>query len=538
MTRTSETLDALAPLIADLANELAPEMRYQRLLDALRHLLPCDAIALLRLEADALVPLAVHGLSADTLGRRFLVTAHPRLQAILEAPHAIRFPPDCGLPDPYDGLVEDASGDLAIHDCIGCVLRVGHVPWGVLTLDALDAGRFSAADLRILNTFASLACATVAATARLHTLTRSVEDERRRAEAYRLAASPVRQTLAGNSAVFRQLISEIDLVAPSDLTVLITGETGVGKELVARKLHAQSARTAGVFVSVNCAALPENLVESELFGHVRGAFSGATGERHGKFEMAHHGTLFLDEVGELPLAAQAKLLRVLQDGQLQRLGSDREHHADVRLLAATNRDLASEVRAGRFRADLYHRLSVYPLHVPPLRDRGSDILLLAGTFIEENRRRMGLRGLRLSAEAQQVLLAHAWPGNVRELEYLIARAALKTMGRQARADAANLRANILTLELADLDIAMSTAVDDNTAPDEPTQPIEGDVQHHIDLRAQVDAFQRRLIERTLAQHRGNLAAAARALTMDRANLARLIARLGVIPEGRQQPKRR
>ncbi|MDQ2184240.1 nitric oxide reductase transcriptional regulator NorR [Alcaligenaceae bacterium A4P071] len=538
MTRTAETLDALAPLIADLASEIAPELRYQRLLEALRRLLPCDAIALLHLEADVLVPLAVHGLSPDTLGRRFLVNAHPRLQAILNAPHAIRFPADCGLPDPYDGLVEGASGDLAVHDCIGCVLRVGHATWGVLTLDALDAGRFSAADLKILNTFAGLACATVAATARLHLLTRSVEDERRKAEAHRLAASPIRHTLAGNSPAFRQLISEIDLVAPSDLTVLITGETGVGKELVARQLHAQSSRTAGVFVSVNCAALPDNLVESELFGHVRGAFSGATGDRHGKFEMAHHGTLFLDEVGELPLAAQAKLLRVLQDGQLQRIGSDREHHADVRLLAATNRDLASEVRAGRIRADLYHRLSVYPLHVPPLRDRGQDVLLLAGTFIEENRRRMGLRGLRLSANAQQLLLAHAWPGNVRELEYLIARAALKTMGRHVRASTATLRSDILTLEVADLDIARSPAPGDSNGDGPHALDLEHVGPHTLDLRAEVDAFQRRLIERTLGQHHSNLAAAARALTIDRANLARLISRLGLVTGSSTKEKRR
>src|SRR5690606_18198624 len=169
-------------------------------------------------------------------------------------------------------------------------------------------------------------------------------------------------------------------------------------------------------------------------------------DRKGKFELADEGTLFLDEVGELPLAIQAKLLRVLQSGQLQRVGSDREHRVNVRVLAATNRDLAEEVRAGRFRADLYHRLSVYPLRVPPLRERGRDVLLLAGHFLEQSRARLHLRGLRLGAEAQAALLRHDWPGNVRELEHLLGRAALKALARQAE------RPRILTLEACDLDL--------------------------------------------------------------------------------------
>jgi Transcriptional regulator containing GAF, AAA-type ATPase, and DNA binding domains len=211
--------------------------------------------------------------------------------------------------------------------------------------------------------------------------------------------------------------------------VLITGETGVGKELVAMALHQASNRADKPLVSLNCAALPDTLVESELFGHVRGAFTGAHGERRGKFELANGGTLFLDEVGELPLTVQAKLLRVLQSGQLQRLGSDREHRVDVRLIAATNRDLAAEVRTGNYRADFYHRLSVYPLQVPPLRERGRDAVLLAGYFLEQNRSRLGLNSLRLSSEAQAALLAYDWPGNVRELEHLIGRSALKAMGQ-------------------------------------------------------------------------------------------------------------
>ena len=489
--------------------------------------MPCDAVGLLQLEGDALVPLAVEGLSPDTLGRRFVVSSHPRLQALLEAPHAMRFPPDCDLPDPYDGLVEADDGGLEVHDCMGCVLRVHQAPWGVLTLDALQAGQFSPADLRILDTFASLAAATVAAAARLHQLTLDVEGERRRAEAYRLAASPALQTLIGQSPAFRQMASEIDLVAPSDLTVLIAGETGVGKELVARRLHTQSGRADKVLVSVNCAALPENLVESELFGHVRGAFSGAVGDRLGKFEVAQGGTLFLDEIGELPMSAQAKLLRVLQGGQLQRVGSDREHRVDVRVLAATNRDLGEEVRAGRFRADLYHRLSVFPLRVPPLRERGRDILLLAGAFIEENRRRMGLRALRLSSDAQAALMAHGWPGNVRELEYLVARAALKANGRQTAISGRAARLDIITMTVQDLELEARLASSALPSAEEssPVDAPNGGMAPN--LRDAVDAFQRQLIETTLQAHEGNVSAAARALGLDRANLARLAGRLGV-----------
>ena len=538
MTRASDVLNALSPLMADLAHDLPAELRYRRLLAMLCRLLPCDAAALLRLEeGGTLVPLSVQGLSADTLGRRFAVDAHPRLQALLEAPGPKRFAADCELPDPYDGLVEGAGERLEVHDCMGCALRVGSQVWGVLTLDALQEDRFSPADMQLLQLLAGLAAATVAAVARFDRLAQSVESERSRAEAYRLAAAqPDRPVLAGQSPAFRQLASEIALVAPSDLTVLVTGETGVGKELVARQLHAGSSRADKVFVSVNCAALPETLVESELFGHVRGAFSGAVGERRGRFEVAHGGTLFLDEIGELPLGVQAKLLRALQDGQLQRLGSDREHHVDVRLIAATNRDLAQEVRAGRFRADLYHRLSVFPLQVPPLRARGRDVLVLAGAFIEENRRRMGLRGLRLSAPAQAALLAHGWPGNVRELEYAVARAALKARGRQdgAAAGASHaVRAPIVTVEVADLDLGMAHAA----APVASALPMAAPGAAGAapsparELRTEVDAFQKHLIEQALAAQ-GNVAAAARALGLDRSNLIRLAARLGVPLQGR------
>ncbi|GAA4354313.1 nitric oxide reductase transcriptional regulator NorR [Variovorax defluvii] len=519
---THPLLQSIIPLIADIARELPSAERYRRLLEALRVLLPCDAAALLRLEEGWLVPLAVDGLSSDTLGRRFRVEEHPRFAALLEAEGPLRFPADSPLPDPYDGLVEGHRGHLPVHDCVGCAVRLDDRPWGLLTLDDLAPDRFSSLDLAVLQSFGSLAAATVSVAARIEQLHSRVEHESLRAEGYRLAAAPRARTLIGRSAAMRQLQKEIGLVAGSELPVLIQGETGVGKELVAEALHAGSTRAARPMISLNCAALPETLVESELFGHVKGAFTGALGERPGKFELADGGTLFLDEVGELALPVQAKLLRVLQSGQLQRLGSDREHRVDVRLIAASNRNLADEVRAGRLRADFYHRLSVYPLLVPPLRERGRDVLLLAGFFLEENRSRLGLGGLRLDAEAQAALLAHDWPGNVRELEHLLGRSVLKALGRHPQ------RPRILSLGAEDLDLpggrsaaraaaapALVAAADAPSAAERPS------------LRDAVAHLERKLVTEALARHGFNRSAAARDLGLDRANLARLARRLGV-----------
>ena len=512
-------LQSLVPLVDDLSRELPECERYERLLRSLRVLLPCDAAALLRLEGEWLVPLSVNGLSEDTLGRRFRVSEHPRFQALLTRKAPTRFPADSPLPDPYDGLVQGASGDdLRVHDCVGCPLLVDEQVWGLLTLDALAPERLAPVDLASVQTFASLASATVRVAQRIERLTLRAEGEFQRAEIYRLAAGQVPRALLGQSPVFRKLVEDIALVGGSQLNVLLSGETGVGKELVAQALHAASPRSHRPLISVNCAALPETLVESELFGHVVGAFSGAVGDRHGRFELADGGTLLLDEVGELPLPVQAKLLRVLQSGQLQRLGSDREHRIDVRVIAASNRDLAEEVRQGRFRADLYHRLSVFPLHVPALRERGNDVLLLTGSFLEENRSRFGLRSLRLSGDAEDALRAYTWPGNVRELEHLVARSVLKAQGQ--RRDPGR----ILTLTAADLELPGAPSPP-ALAPAAASASAEVEVE---ELRPAVERFERQRIRDSLERHAGNWASAARELGLDRANLRRLARRLGLV----------
>lgn len=224
------------------------------------------------------------------------------------------------------------------------------------------------------------------------------------------------------------VLKMIDLVAPTDATVLITGESGTGKELAARQVHLKSSRKEKPFVAVNCAAIPENLLESELFGYEKGAFTGASARKPGRFELAHGGTLFLDEIGEIPPAVQVKLLRVLQERNFERVGGTKQVAVDVRIIAATNRDLPEAVKQHAFREDLYYRLNVFPLELPPLRERPGDIVPLAGYFIRKYALRMKKNVEHLSPEAEGILLEYKWPGNVRELSNLIERAIILCTG--------------------------------------------------------------------------------------------------------------
>lgn len=240
--------------------------------------------------------------------------------------------------------------------------------------------------------------------------------------------------ILGHSRAMQEVYKIVGKTAARDVTVLITGESGTGKELIARALHAYSRREQGPFLAINCAAIPENLLESELFGYERGAFSGATESRPGKFELAHGGTLFLDELGDMPPILQSKLLRVLQEREIYRLGGRAPRYVDVRILAATNQEPETLVRAGRFREDLYYRLNVVRISLPPLRERGDDILLLADYFLSVHRRADAQGPQVFSASAREKLLTYSWPGNVRELENVIAQAVLAARGRLLTAE--------------------------------------------------------------------------------------------------------
>jgi transcriptional regulator with GAF, ATPase, and Fis domain len=234
--------------------------------------------------------------------------------------------------------------------------------------------------------------------------------------------------LVGQSPALEAVVRQIDLVSPTESTVLILGESGTGKELVAREIHRRSKRANRPLIKVNCAAVPRELYESEFFGHAKGAFTGAVRDRVGRFELAENGTLFLDEIGEIPLELQAKLLRVLQEGELERVGEERTRRVNVRLVAATNRDLRTEAEAGRFRLDLYYRLSVFPVEVPPLRKRREDIPLLADHFLQVAARKAGRSKPPLTLAIAQRLQQYDWPGNVRELQHVIERAVITSRG--------------------------------------------------------------------------------------------------------------
>jgi len=500
--------------MADLTADLPQAVRLQRLVTSLRAHFRCGAVALLQLEAEHLRPIAVDGLVQDALGRRYAVSQHPRLAAILGRRGVTCFHHDSVLPDPYDGLIDEHAGEpLPVHDCMGASLHVEGQPWGVLTLDALRIGTFDAEAQADLRRFTVLVEAAVRVT-RLEAENRALRTGRDHAPG-NAAPGAAGDEVLGQSPAITHLLHELQVVANSELPVLLLGETGVGKELFAHRLHQLSRRRAKPLVHVNCAALPESLAESELFGHAKGAFSGAISERPGRFEAANRGTLFLDEVGELPLAVQAKLLRTLQNGEIQRLGDDRPRHVDVRVIAATNRNLRDLVRDGAFRADLYHRLSVYPIPIPPLSERGDDVLLLAGRFLEINRARLGLRSLRLSGDAQDALRRYRWPGNVRELEHVLSRAAIKAVSRGVRTN------EIVTLEAGLLDLDGLPAAPGPAPQAATAEPVAAT------LRQAVADSQRSAIRAALALHDGNWARAARTLDVDASNLHKLARRLGM-----------
>jgi len=301
----------------------------------------------------------------------------------------------------------------------------------------------------------------------------------------------------------------VAMAAPTNGRVLIYGENGTGKELVARTIHALSRRKAAHFVEVNCAAIPEELIESELFGHVRGAFTGAVADRRGKFEAADGGTIFLDEIGDMSLKTQAKVLRVLQEQTMEPVGGTNRIRVDARVLAATNKDLHAEIKAGQFREDLYFRLNVIPIFVPPLRERQEDIPLLADHFMAEFAREYGRRLKRLDAGAVGVLQQYAWPGNVRELRNVIERLMIMVPG-----DA------ISAADLGFLNVRPPARL-------ETFEPAE-----RLTLHEARDGFERDLILRTLAEQQGNMSRTADVLGVERSNLYRKMKAFGIAPSRR------
>jgi anaerobic nitric oxide reductase transcription regulator len=527
----------LLDIALDLSQSLPKKALYQRFMTAVNQVMPCDAVALLEYQGHELVPVAVNGLLPEVLGMGFPPEDHPRLQAIMASKHPIRFNADSELADPYDGfLVIDPKRVLDVHACIGCSLYIDNTLVGVLTLDALNVGAFDAIDDITIATLAALAAATIRNVNLLNQLD-SLQYKRDDNDSAFKQKPLKKSDFIGETPCMQALKDDIRIVANSELSVLIGGETGVGKELVARSLHAQSKRRAQALVQVNCAALPDTLAESELFGHSKGAFTGAAKDRMGKFELAHQGTLFLDEVGELSLDLQAKLLRVIQEGEIQRIGLDRNIHVDVRIIAASNRNLLKLVKEGLFREDLYHRLCVYPLNVPPLRERQDDIPLLCGNILTNLKHKIGLssaKTVRLTEAAMQTLLGYPWPGNVRELQHVLMRAALKASA-QAKGITV-IQQHHLTFVgepfnlKAQTESSLSPAQIENL-PRAP-QPVSTEALPHPvfdrSFNEMVADFQRQIIRQSLDDNSQVWAKAARQLQLDRGNLHRQAKRLGLI----------
>jgi formate hydrogenlyase transcriptional activator len=333
------------------------------------------------------------------------------------------------LDDPLYGF--HAGTRIGVRSVLGVPLLHAGVPIGALAICRPEPGRFPESQVALLRTFADQAVIAIQNTRTHIELRQEIEAHRKSKATIRLLveqddSGPM---LHGASKALAGVRKMIDQVAVTDSTVLIQGETGTGKELVARAIHGASSRRDHALIKLNCAALPRELIESELFGHEKGAFSGATQQRRGRFELADGGTLFLDEVGELPLDAQAKLLRVLQEGEFERIGGSRTQRVDVRVIAATNRTLKTEVEAGRFRSDLYYRLNVFPIVVPPLRERRDDIPILVQHFIAYVSRKLRRPTVAATPEFLERACAYHWPGNVRELANLIERALILSDGQ-------------------------------------------------------------------------------------------------------------
>ncbi|WP_257459579.1 sigma-54-dependent transcriptional regulator [Archangium lipolyticum] len=345
------------------------------------------------------------------------------------------------------------------------------------------------------------------------TLQREVDDLRR------IVAGVPRERLIGGSPAITQVRAHIARVAPSDATVLVLGESGTGKELAARLLHGLSRRAHGPFVAVNCGALPPELLESELFGHVKGAFTGATQSREGLFGAARGGTLFLDEVGEAPPSVQVKLLRVLQERRYTRVGSNTEEEADVRVVAATNRDLREEVEVRRFREDLYYRLCVVPITMPPLRERPEDIALLAQLFLERAAAHNGMRVPRLSTDALQLLRDYTWPGNVRELLNVMEAAVLLAASEE-------LRAEHLSHLVQSSPRSAPPSMEEN-APGSILPRLPGSEAPLPTLREARDTFERAYLIEVLRRNGGNVSAAARMAGRNRTDFYELLRRHGL-----------
>jgi formate hydrogenlyase transcriptional activator len=412
---------------------------------------------------------------------------------------------------------ESLPAHIGIHSLAHVPLKGRSGIVGVLTLGTRREGAFSPDDVAFLTQIAhqvALAIENAMAFGEVSELKNKLAQEKLYLED-EIRSELKFEEIVGKSEALRRVLQQVETVAPTDSTVLIYGETGTGKELVARALHNLSARHANGFVKLNCAAIPTGLLESELFGHERGAFTGAISQRVGRFELANHGTMFLDEIGEVPLELQPKLLRVLQEREFERLGSTRTLRTDARLIAATNRDLEAMVREQRFRSDLYYRLNVFPVRVPALRERPEDIPLLVRHFVQQFSRRLSKAIDTIPSETMTALIRYPWPGNIRELQNVIERAVILTTGP------------VLRVPSEDLVSANSLPM---AQPSDIQPPAAAPTSANRNMRTMLDDTERHQILAALEQTNWTVAGpngAAARLGMKRSTLQSRMQKLGI-----------
>jgi transcriptional regulator with GAF, ATPase, and Fis domain len=520
---------SLAAIARAIADSLAVAEVWDRVFDACRTIVPFDALGIIAIEPGGDKVRAVASAGLDASVKRLAGSVYPR------SAFSPKFWPDA---DEFLVRIEDTEAELdrnfaadnimitnGYRSAIRLPLGYGGKRLGSILLCARAAGRFTPEHAEQLRVVAELVTVALAHEQRATAL---MEETRRTAEAHARAALLEErvQTLAkelehlsphralGSSRKWREALEHATKVAPTDTTVLLSGESGTGKEVVARFIHNASPRKGGSFVALNCAALPEQLLESELFGHEKGAFTGALSARTGKIEQAAGGVLFLDEVGEMSPAVQAKFLRVLQEREFQRVGGTRTLKADVRVLAATNRDLKAAIARGTFREDLYYRLAVFDIALPPLRERPEDVSLLTDAFLESIGHSVGRPASGVSDEARAKLAAYAWPGNVRELRNVIERAVILCEGGL----------------IGSAHLPLTVVGDGGGEPGAgaPGASAAAPAAASSSKPTTLDAAERELIVQALAKSGNNKSKAARLLGLTRAQLRSRIEKHGIV----------
>jgi transcriptional regulator with GAF, ATPase, and Fis domain len=526
-------LDALGELLPTLAETLDVRQVFARIGEIAKRVISYDAFGIVLLSDDktAFIPQAITGTGLVGLPERLELT--PPIRAYMNTIGSFDIVPDVQLremekhlPPVQQGLRASLRVPMRMQgEIIGGINFMSFTPALYTAADGAIARRIAdhialALSHQRLAEEAARAAEARERAGRLEMRVRSLSEE--------LAALGGFHRVIGESAAWHTVLTQATQVAGTETTVLLQGESGTGKEVVARMIHRGSARQQGPFAAINCAALPEQLLESELFGYERGAFTGAMQSKPGQIELAAGGTLFLDEVAEMSPAAQAKFLRVLQEREFQRLGSTRRLRADVRVIAATNRDLARAIERGTFREDLFYRLHVFGIRLPPLRERPEDILPLSDAFLHDLGRSFGRPPAGISREARDALLAYAWPGNVRELRNVLERAAILCQGGLILSDHLGLR-ELRPPPAPDprVDTPPLDALPPEQSPSECVPAPAADVPVPVPANGAIQSMERALIERALRDSRFNKSKAARLLGITRTQLYVRLRRYGL-----------